>query len=342
MDTSGYVFVPAQCAAMEPCTLHVSFHGCEQGYDSVGTDYVTNTGFNKWADTNNIIVLYPQAVSSSSNPSNPNGCWDWWGYNTASNYDTKTGSQMSAIYSMMQLIASGVSRISAPEGLVVGGATNNTVTLGWETVDGAVSYGISCTDVDCGSTSSLNFTAEGLSSGTTYTFNVWGVDEDGNKGTVSVVTGTTTGPAPPIGTPTGLTVIDSDGSSVSLTWDVTVGALSYAVLRDGELINSDVPENSYTDTGLTASTTYSYSVEAIGSDGGGGTPSDAVTATTTDGWECEDWNDNNYNHVAAGRATTTGGDCYCVGSGDNLGLYNVATYTTVAETSDGYFEKTSC
>jgi len=52
--------------------------------------------------------------------------------------------------------------------------------------------------------------------------------------------------------------------------------------------------------------------------------------------------DNNYNQVSKGRATTTGGYCYCVGSGDNLGLYNVATYTTVAETSEGYFEEGSC
>ena len=25
------------------------------------------------------------------------GCWDWWGYNNAQNYDTKTGDQMRAI-----------------------------------------------------------------------------------------------------------------------------------------------------------------------------------------------------------------------------------------------------
>jgi poly(3-hydroxybutyrate) depolymerase len=30
---------------------------------------------NEWADTNNIIVLYPQAVPSYGNDY---GCWDWW------------------------------------------------------------------------------------------------------------------------------------------------------------------------------------------------------------------------------------------------------------------------
>ena len=28
---------------------------------------------------NNMIVLYPQAISAHL-PYNPKGCWDWWGY----------------------------------------------------------------------------------------------------------------------------------------------------------------------------------------------------------------------------------------------------------------------
>ena len=62
MDKMGYVYVPASCAAGDACTLHISFHGCEQGASSVGTAYVKGAGFNKWADTNNIIVLYPQVM----------------------------------------------------------------------------------------------------------------------------------------------------------------------------------------------------------------------------------------------------------------------------------------
>jgi len=42
-----------------------------------GTTYVKNTGYNQWADTNNIVVLYPQAFNGNNNL---NGCWDWWGY----------------------------------------------------------------------------------------------------------------------------------------------------------------------------------------------------------------------------------------------------------------------
>ena len=38
-------------------------------------------GYNRWADGNRLIVLYPQARASWSFLAfNPRGCWDWWGY----------------------------------------------------------------------------------------------------------------------------------------------------------------------------------------------------------------------------------------------------------------------
>jgi len=51
---------------------------------------------------------------------------------------------------------------------------------------------------------------------------------------------------------------------------------------------------------------------------------------------------SNYAHVSAGRAIYQLGYAIAVGSGDNLGLYNVFVTTTVAETSAGYFELGSC
>ena len=59
----------------------------------IGNDWVTKTGMNDWAEANNIIVVYPYAKKSQMNPSNPNGCWDWWGY-TDSSYAKKAGVQM--------------------------------------------------------------------------------------------------------------------------------------------------------------------------------------------------------------------------------------------------------
>ena len=43
-----------------------------------------HAGYNEVADLNDIIILYPQAISSLYNL---NGCWDWFGY-TGLSYGT--------------------------------------------------------------------------------------------------------------------------------------------------------------------------------------------------------------------------------------------------------------
>ena len=49
--------------------------------------YARNTGYNEVGELNNIIMLYPQAIATGMNP---NGCWDWWGYNTPNVYGKLT------------------------------------------------------------------------------------------------------------------------------------------------------------------------------------------------------------------------------------------------------------
>lgn len=60
------------------------------------------------------------------------------------------------------------------------------------------------------------------------------------------------------------------------------------------------------------------------------------------GTSCTESTSSNYSHVIAGRATRTGFYTYAAGSGDYLGFYNIFTYTTLAETSAGYFKQGNC
>lgn len=103
MAGSGYAYVPAACAAGQSCRLHVAFHGCMQNTASVGTAFYQNAGYNRWADTNKMVVLYPQATSTLNNPG---GCWDWWGHDDA-NFPAKSGGQMVAIKTMIDKIVGG-------------------------------------------------------------------------------------------------------------------------------------------------------------------------------------------------------------------------------------------
>ena len=103
MASSGYAYVPANCTAGQACKLHVAFHGCKQNVATVGVNFYQNAGYNRWADTNNMIVLYPQATTTAANP---NGCWDWWGYDDV-NFPAKSGGQMVAIKTMIDRVVSG-------------------------------------------------------------------------------------------------------------------------------------------------------------------------------------------------------------------------------------------
>ena len=61
------------------CRLHVAFHGCKQGQSYVHDAFVRRAGYLAAADAGSIVVLFPQ-IEPSYQPLNPNGCWDWWGY----------------------------------------------------------------------------------------------------------------------------------------------------------------------------------------------------------------------------------------------------------------------
>jgi poly(3-hydroxybutyrate) depolymerase len=114
MAATGWVYVPADCASGAQCKLHVALHGCQQGHATIGDKFVKNTGYTRWADTNQIVVLFPQAKVDSSSRStaasgmlpNPNGCWDWIGW-YGGNFAQKAGTQMAAIKAMVDRIASG-------------------------------------------------------------------------------------------------------------------------------------------------------------------------------------------------------------------------------------------
>jgi poly(3-hydroxybutyrate) depolymerase len=102
MGATGYAYVPPACASGASCRLMVALHGCLQSAGSVGTTFVTKAHLNEYGDTNNMIVLYPQATANFG--SNPNGCWDWWGYLNAGNYDTHGGAQIETIMRMVHAL----------------------------------------------------------------------------------------------------------------------------------------------------------------------------------------------------------------------------------------------
>lgn len=124
LDSTGWVYVPKACEqAGAHCRLHVAFHGCEQGQnfkvggEKFGLQFVRETGYNRWAEAGQVVVLYPQVKSSDprgrapTDPYrfNPKGCWDFWGYTekfaalnpSAPDFAKQSAPQMKAVKAMV-------------------------------------------------------------------------------------------------------------------------------------------------------------------------------------------------------------------------------------------------
>jgi len=103
---TGYAYVPRSCEG-KSCRVHVAFHGCRQNAETLNLTFVRHAGYNRWADSNAIIVLYPQTIARYGvwgwPPRwvfNPGGCWDWWGY-TGEDYHTHAAPQIHAVKAML-------------------------------------------------------------------------------------------------------------------------------------------------------------------------------------------------------------------------------------------------
>lgn len=219
MATNGWLYVPQSCATGTQCKLHVALHGCQQSTDKIGDKFVKNTGYSRWADTNNIIVLFPQAKVDNTNRStaasgslpNPNACWDWVGW-YGSNFARKAGPQMTAIKAMVDRIASGAgsgngggggedpppAALPAPTGVSASGATASSMVIGWNAVTGAASYNVyrNGNKANALPVTATSYTDTALAASSTYSWTVRAADANGAEGAASAaVSGTTLAPS---------------------------------------------------------------------------------------------------------------------------------------------------
>jgi hypothetical protein len=146
-----------------------------------------------------------------------------------------------------------------------------------------------------------SYTSTGLAASTPYYYIVEALDADGTS-TVSaqaVATTQSSGVCSAVpAAPTGLTATESSSSSIALSWTAVqppanCSVSSYSVYRgttsgfipsSSNRIASGVAGTTYSNTGLTASTTYYYVVEAVDADGS--SVSSAQTSATTVAASC--------------------------------------------------------
>ncbi len=177
------------------------------------------------------------------------------------------------------------------------GITQTGATIAWttnESSDTQVSYGLttaygSNTTLDTSLVTSHSVTLSGLTANTVYHYKVASKDAAGNSASSPDQTFTTQAQpvsdttAPSI--PTNLAATAVSASAINLTWTAStdaVGVTGYKIYRAGTQVGTSVT-NSYSDTGLTASTQYSYTVSANDVAGNNSVQSTNASATTLAG-----------------------------------------------------------
>jgi large repetitive protein len=247
---------------------------------TVGGYYVYENGSGVALGSSSVTITGTTATVTGLSPS-ASYTFTVAGYNAAG-----TGAQSSSVSATTATTPPGT-----PTGLTVTGTTSTTVSLSWTAPSGTVTgyyvyengsgTALGSSNVTISGTTA---TVTGLSPSTSYTFTVAAYNAGGSSAQTPSVSTTT--PALPLpAAPTGLTVTGTAQTTVSLSWTAPSGTVGgYYVYENGSSTalgssNVTISGTTATVTGLTASTSYTFTVAAWNSTGTGA-QSSSVSATT--------------------------------------------------------------
>ncbi len=193
---------------------------------------------------------------------------------------------------------------TTPGNLTANATGTTSINLTWApSTDniGVTGYKVErCQGAGCTSFSQIATTAgtsytdtTGLSANTTYTYRVRATDGANdstysNPATATTFQADTTKPSPPAN----LTATATSGSQINLTWTAStdnIGVTGYRIRRcqgvgcsNFAQVAAISPTTTYSDTGLTSATSYSYQVTAVDAANNESDPSNTQSATTLD------------------------------------------------------------
>lgn len=182
------------------------------------------------------------------------------------------------------------SSCNAPTGLASSNVTTSSATVSWGAVSGAVSYNLQYKTTSATTFTTINTTASsynlsGLSSGTSYVFQVQTVCASGSSVYSSQASFLTTSTST-CSTPSGLASGSVTASGATLSWAAVSGAASYNLQYKTSSASTFTTVNttntSLTLSGLSASTAYVAHVQAVCSSGSS-SYSSQISFTTASG-----------------------------------------------------------
>ncbi|MFJ3580579.1 extracellular catalytic domain type 1 short-chain-length polyhydroxyalkanoate depolymerase [Streptomyces rubiginosohelvolus] len=346
-----YVYRPAALPANAPVV--VALHGCTQSAQV----YSDNAGLNTFADRHGFLVVYAETTTAN----NANKCFNWFQPG-----DTRRGQGEAA--SIRQMVAHAATAYGTDTGRVqvtglsAGGAMTSVMLAAYPDVfaAGAVVAGI---PYGCGTDVVSAFGC--MSPGVDRTPAAWAqAVRDAHPGFA--------GPWPRVAIWHGdndATVAPRNADELRDQWTAVHG-LGQTPDRTSTIGPNSTRRSEYLAADGGASVVEVNRVPGIGHgtpvDPGSGAEQCGATGTQhfidsicsgywitrffgLDGTTTPEppvdpptepaacWTANNYEHVRAGRATTTGGQVYAKGSGQHLGLYNTFVTHTLKESPAGHY-----
>lgn len=176
---------------------------------------------------------------------------------------------------------------SIPTGLTGGAHSQTRIDLDWTASTdnvGVAGYRILRGGNLIGTSAGTAYSDLTVVGSTTYIYTVEAYDAANNRSAPSAARSVATPDVTPPSTPANLSATAASPSRINLSWGASTdtggsGLAGYRVYRNGALIASTTA-TSYGDTGLAASTPYSYTVAAYDNAGNTSSQSNAASATT--------------------------------------------------------------
>jgi chitodextrinase len=177
---------------------------------------------------------------------------------------------------------------SVPASLAASATSTTQINLAWTASSdnvGVVGYRVYRNGSQVATTTSPSYSNTGLTAGTIYSFTVVAYDAAGNVSTPSAAASATTQTPPDTAAPSvpgGVTASVVSTTQINLSWAASsdnTAVTGYRVSRNGTQVGT-ATTTSYTNTGLTAGTSYSFTVAAYDAAGNLSGPSSAASATT--------------------------------------------------------------
>ncbi|WP_249435837.1 glycosyl hydrolase family 18 protein [Paenibacillus sp. Marseille-Q4541] len=236
---------------------------------------------------------------------------------------------------------------TAPAGLASSAQTINSVTLGWTASTdnvGVTGYNVYNGTTLAATVTGTTATVSGLTANTSYTFTVKARDAAGNLSAASNAVTVKTAAAPVADTqaptvPVNLASTGQTTNSVTLGWTAStdnVGVTGYDVYN-GTTLAATVTGTTATVSGLTANTSYTFTVKAKDAAGNVSAASNAVTVKTAAAPVADTQAPTVPVNLASSAQTETSITLGWTASTDNVGVtgYDVYNGTTLAATVTG-------